>query len=90
MGQFLFSLKFHVQSQPRGCRGDGCRRRSGVVPPGTKFLANREGNDLLQEMDPDLFLRCREGIAAVIQNRTPKLVEILWPDAVIRVFIDPV
>lgn len=79
-----------LQANQAGAVGTVISGHPEICPPGTKFVADHDEQDLLQEMDPDLFHGFREEIAGVIKARTPKVVEIMWQEAMIRVFIDPI
>lgn len=83
-------LNSMLQANQAGAVGTVISGHPELCLPGTKFVADHEGHDLLQEMDSELFLRFQEGIADVIKARTTKVIETVWHDATIRVFIDPI
>lgn len=79
-----------VQANRAGAVGTVISGYQELCPPGTKFVADHDGQDLLGAMDPDLFQRLQEEIFKSIKARTPKTVEASWQGTTIQVFIDPI
>lgn len=88
--QIYERLNFLMDSKKTGALGTVVAGCAEICPAGAKFLVDEAGRDLAREIPEPLFLMLREALPEIIRNKKPQVMEVVFQEVPLKIFIDPV
>lgn len=88
--QIYERLNFLMDSKKNGALGTVVAGCPEICPAGAKFLVDETGDDLAKEIPEPLFLLLQEALPEIIRNKKPQVMEVVFQEVPLKIFIDPV